>query len=308
MIRRLLLSAALALALLLSGCDDDPVLNTERDTLSDPIADIAALGGYLFTTNEDWSGHAGSQVDLFKFSVDGFPEGRFDLGLNGVGYLAATADRVRHLPAGPRHRPALQGHPRRRNRLDPRRHLRRQPAPGLRPRLPRRSRLVRHALPRARHRQLHRPPPRPRLRRRLRPAPRPRLRHLRPRHRRPRHRLARRLAVGPRPQRGRRRGGPGLRRRRWRHPLHHVVGFDRLRPRSRGRRPAGRLPRPPLRAPPARWALGGPDAPSGGCGGSNKCAGRAASTAVPEPFLTAIATRAKSAQAARHRPRPRSPS
>jgi hypothetical protein len=92
MIRRLLLSSALALALLLSGCDEDPILNTERDTLSDPIADIAALGGYLFTTNEDWSGHAGSQVDLFKFSVDGFPEGRFDLGLNGVGYLAATAD------------------------------------------------------------------------------------------------------------------------------------------------------------------------------------------------------------------------
>lgn len=93
MIRRLLLSSALALALLLSGCDDDPVLNTERDTLSDPIADIAVLGGYIFTTNEDWSGHAGSQVDLFKFSNDGFPEGRFDLGLNGVGYLAATADR-----------------------------------------------------------------------------------------------------------------------------------------------------------------------------------------------------------------------
>jgi len=94
MIRRLLLisALALALALALSGCDDDPILNTERDTLSDPIADIAALGGYLFTTNEDWSGHAGSQVDLFKFSVDGFPEGRFDLGLNGVGYLAATAD------------------------------------------------------------------------------------------------------------------------------------------------------------------------------------------------------------------------
>lgn len=92
MFRRLLLSSALALALVLSGCDDDPDLNTERDTLSDPIADIAALGGYLFTTNEDWSGHAGSQVDLFKFSADGFPEGRFDLGLNGVGYLAATAD------------------------------------------------------------------------------------------------------------------------------------------------------------------------------------------------------------------------
>jgi len=96
MFRRPLCLSALAMALvltpILSGCDDDPVLNTERDTLSDPIADIAALGGYLFTTNEDWSGHAGSQVDLFKFSVDGFPEGRFDLGLNGVGYLAATAD------------------------------------------------------------------------------------------------------------------------------------------------------------------------------------------------------------------------
>jgi len=98
MTRRLLLSSALAstlalaFALALPGCEDDPALNTERDTLNDPLADIAALGGYLFTTNEDRSGHAGSQVDLFKFSVDGFPEGRFDLGLNGVGYLAATAD------------------------------------------------------------------------------------------------------------------------------------------------------------------------------------------------------------------------
>jgi len=87
---------ALALVLVFSACllyEDAQELVTSRDTLSDPIADIVALRGYLFATNEDRSGHAGSQVDLFKFApADGFPEGRFDMGLNGVGYLAACSD------------------------------------------------------------------------------------------------------------------------------------------------------------------------------------------------------------------------
>ncbi|HOX25787.1 MAG TPA: hypothetical protein PLL30_10540 [Candidatus Krumholzibacteria bacterium] len=85
-------AAAVAVALVLAGCDDEDEIATDRDTLTDPIADVAALGGYLFTTNEDRSGHGGSQIDLFKFAPGGFPEGRFGLGLNGMGYLAACSD------------------------------------------------------------------------------------------------------------------------------------------------------------------------------------------------------------------------
>lgn len=91
---RPLVASPLLLLLGLCSCltSVDEVM-TDRDTLSDPLGDIVALGGHIFATNEDHSGHAGSQVDLFRFSSgDFFPEGRFDLGINGVGYLAACSD------------------------------------------------------------------------------------------------------------------------------------------------------------------------------------------------------------------------
>lgn len=88
----LLLLGVIILTLGLAGCNDDPEADTSKDTLGDPLGDIAALGNYLYAANEDWSGHAGSQVDLFKFDHEGFSEDRFGLGINGAGYLAATAD------------------------------------------------------------------------------------------------------------------------------------------------------------------------------------------------------------------------
>jgi len=92
--RRLLLTSLLGLAvvLVLAACEDEEEIPTDRDTLADPIADIVALGDHLYTTNDDGSGHGGSQVDLFKFSRGGLAEDRFDLGLNGQGYLAACTD------------------------------------------------------------------------------------------------------------------------------------------------------------------------------------------------------------------------
>lgn len=85
-------AAALVVILALAACEDDPASVTTKDTLSDPLGDVAALNGYLFATNEDRSGHAGSQVDLFQFNADGVAEEQFDLALNGVGYLAACSD------------------------------------------------------------------------------------------------------------------------------------------------------------------------------------------------------------------------
>lgn len=79
-------------ALALVACNDDPEFDTTRITASDPLGDLVALDGHLFATNEDRSGNAGSQVDLFKFTTDGFPVNRFDLGINHVGYLAAATD------------------------------------------------------------------------------------------------------------------------------------------------------------------------------------------------------------------------
>jgi hypothetical protein len=92
---RLLPLAAGAVALLLAfaGClTSEPEVSTERDTLGDPLGDIAVLADTLYATNHDLSGHAGSQVDLFRLTAAGELDEAFDLGLNGAGYLAACSD------------------------------------------------------------------------------------------------------------------------------------------------------------------------------------------------------------------------
>ncbi len=77
----------------LGACDDDPDINTDRDTASDPFGDIAALGSAIYATNDDQSGNAGSQVGLFPFALDGTAAGaEMVLDLNGCGYLAMTDD------------------------------------------------------------------------------------------------------------------------------------------------------------------------------------------------------------------------
>jgi hypothetical protein len=90
---RALLCPILALAVFaLAACEQDPDVETDRDTLADPLGDLVALDGRLYATNHDRSGNAGSQVDLFAYEADGSPADRFDLGINHAGYLAATTD------------------------------------------------------------------------------------------------------------------------------------------------------------------------------------------------------------------------
>ena len=77
------------------GCKNDPFLDTSRDTYHDSICDIAVLNGQFYSTNYDLSTHAGSQIDLFRFSTQDsiiVLTDRYELGLNGQGYLAMTSD------------------------------------------------------------------------------------------------------------------------------------------------------------------------------------------------------------------------
>ena len=65
MIRR---QTILLIALLIVGCEENPVNDTAKDTYSDDIADVSYLNGSFFTTNYDLSNNAGSQIDLMKFN------------------------------------------------------------------------------------------------------------------------------------------------------------------------------------------------------------------------------------------------
>ncbi len=85
----------LIIVTLLCSCEEEVPLNTQKHTFNDDIADISALNGYFYTTNYDRSGHAGSQIDLLKYSIQGsssFLDDRYELALNGQGYLAITND------------------------------------------------------------------------------------------------------------------------------------------------------------------------------------------------------------------------
>ncbi|MBN1637723.1 MAG: hypothetical protein JW866_02060 [Ignavibacteriales bacterium] len=79
-------------SLLLFSCDDELVIDTTKDTFSDPLADITALGNYIYTTNYDLSYNSGSQIDLLRFTIDGILDNQFDLRMNGQGYIAITND------------------------------------------------------------------------------------------------------------------------------------------------------------------------------------------------------------------------
>lgn len=103
--RALVLFAA---ALALAGCSDSIDIEIERDTLSDPLGDIAIREGMIYATNHDESGHAGSQVDLLTFSLadPSEPLDTVMLELNGQGYLAMATDGLA-LFLQPRDRSAL---------------------------------------------------------------------------------------------------------------------------------------------------------------------------------------------------------
>ena len=78
--------------LLILSCQNGLEVDTTKNTATDPIADITYLNGYFYTTNLDNSANAGPQIDLYKFDVEFNPVDRFELNMNGQGYLAAAND------------------------------------------------------------------------------------------------------------------------------------------------------------------------------------------------------------------------
>ena len=85
--------------LIISSCEEDSPINTDKCSYCDDIADITYLNGSFFTTNNDLSGNAGSQIDLFKYALYSSPDSTyffiddtFDLGMNGQGYISITND------------------------------------------------------------------------------------------------------------------------------------------------------------------------------------------------------------------------
>lgn len=76
------------------SCDDDSLeIDTTKNTYHDDIADITFVNDHFYSTNYDFSGNAGPQIDLLKFSTDGKNiDDSFDLRMNGQGYLAITND------------------------------------------------------------------------------------------------------------------------------------------------------------------------------------------------------------------------
>jgi len=93
--RYLALALGLVALCTVGGCEEDSDPNTDRDTGNDPFGDIASLDDLIYATNDDRSGHVGSQVGLFPFALDGTPAGaELVLDLNGCGYLSMTADGV----------------------------------------------------------------------------------------------------------------------------------------------------------------------------------------------------------------------
>ncbi len=82
----------ISIAFLILSCQNGLELDTTKHTATDPIADITYLKDYFYTTNLDNSANAGPQIDLYKFDDEFNPVDRFELDMNGQGYLAATND------------------------------------------------------------------------------------------------------------------------------------------------------------------------------------------------------------------------
>ncbi len=84
----------LAGSLFILNCENDSEIDTDKNTYYDDIADITYLNGSFYTTNYDLSGNAGSQIDLLKFHADDsiYVTDRFDLEMNGQGYISITND------------------------------------------------------------------------------------------------------------------------------------------------------------------------------------------------------------------------
>ena len=92
MLKRLCFPSLVLLAGFLTGCETLTEVDVSRDIDSDPLGDITLLGGVVYATNNDASGHAGSQVDLMRFDVDGNLLEATAVALNGQGYMSACSD------------------------------------------------------------------------------------------------------------------------------------------------------------------------------------------------------------------------
>lgn len=79
-------------AAILGGCESSPDIDMDRDTESDTLGDITMLDGEVYATNNDRSGHGGSQIDLLRFDTDGDLIDSMRLDINGMGYLSACTD------------------------------------------------------------------------------------------------------------------------------------------------------------------------------------------------------------------------
>jgi hypothetical protein len=93
---RALVFIILSISIIFVSCkEDDTVVDTTSSAPYDPFADITFLGNGFYTTNYNTSMKAGPQVFLYRVSADGkVAENRFDLSMNGQGYLAITSDSI----------------------------------------------------------------------------------------------------------------------------------------------------------------------------------------------------------------------
>jgi hypothetical protein len=83
------------MSLLIFSCQSELSMNDNKNSFYDDISDITHLNNLVYTTNYDISGNAGSQIDLMVFDfneVDYFLKDKFELDLNGQGYLSMTND------------------------------------------------------------------------------------------------------------------------------------------------------------------------------------------------------------------------
>ena len=80
------------MAFFIISCQNGIDIDTTKYTAMDPIADITFLNDFFYTTNFDLSYNAGPQIDLYQFDFVANPVNRFELSLNGQGYLAICND------------------------------------------------------------------------------------------------------------------------------------------------------------------------------------------------------------------------
>ncbi len=79
--------------ILILSCTDDNLTEPNPFTAAEsPANDVVNVSGNYFFTNFDISGASGSQVFLYRADATGQVTGKFDLNLNGQGYISIASD------------------------------------------------------------------------------------------------------------------------------------------------------------------------------------------------------------------------